>query len=146
PLDLRRGGGKSPAREKTMLRIIAGTALAAFAAFATPTGARDWPNRPVTLVVPYAAGGPVDTIARIMAARLSEILGPQIVIEHGGRAGRQHRTVPAAQRRRRPDRHGPCRQGGTRRLHPSAVGQRGAVAESDLSQAAALRSDRRLCS
>src|SRR5438067_2978487 len=87
PLDLRRCCGKSPAMEKTMLRIIAGTALAAFAAFAGPAAAQDWPNRPVTLVVPYAAGGPVDTIARIMAARLSEILGQQMVIENVGGAG-----------------------------------------------------------
>jgi tripartite-type tricarboxylate transporter receptor subunit TctC len=70
-----------------MLRIIAGTALAAFAAFAGPAAAQDWPNRPVTLVVPYAAGGPVDTIARIVAARLSEILGQQMMIENVGGAG-----------------------------------------------------------
>ena len=48
---------------------------------------QDWPDRPVTLVVPYAAGGPVDTIARIIAARMSEILGQQMVIENVGGAG-----------------------------------------------------------
>ena len=79
-----------------MLRIIAGTALAAFAAFAGPAAAQDWPNRPVTLVVPYAAGGPVDTIARIMAARLSEILGQQMVIENVGGAGGLTGTVRVA--------------------------------------------------
>src|SRR6267378_8476313 len=73
--------------ERPMLRIIAGTALAAFAAFASPAAAQDWPNRPVTLVVPYAAGGPVDTVARIMAARLSEVLGQQVIIENVGGAG-----------------------------------------------------------
>src|SRR6267378_3718726 len=73
--------------ERPMLRIIAGTALAAFAAFTNPAAAQDWPNRPVTLVVPYAAGGPVDTVARIMAARLSEVLGQQVVIENIGGAG-----------------------------------------------------------
>jgi tripartite-type tricarboxylate transporter receptor subunit TctC len=41
----------------------------------------------VTMVVPYAAGGPVDTIGRILAARLSEILGQQVVIENVGGAG-----------------------------------------------------------
>ena len=63
--------------------------LAALAALATPRRARaqDWPTRPVTLVVPYAAGGPVDTIARIVAARMSELLGQQMVIENVGGAG-----------------------------------------------------------
>ena len=49
--------------------------------------AQDWPARPVNLVVPYAAGGPVDTVARIMAARLSEVLGQQVIIENVGGAG-----------------------------------------------------------
>jgi tripartite-type tricarboxylate transporter receptor subunit TctC len=39
------------------------------------------------MVVPYAAGGPVDTIGRILAARLSEILGQQVVVENAGGAG-----------------------------------------------------------
>src|SRR3954453_12253587 len=82
--------------EKTMLKFIAGLALAAFAAFASPVAAEDWPNRPVTLVVPYAAGGPVDTVARIMAARLSEILGQQFVIENVGGAGGLTGTVRVA--------------------------------------------------
>ena len=47
----------------------------------------NYPDRPVTLVVPYAAGGPVDTIARIIAARMSELLGQQMVIENVGGAG-----------------------------------------------------------
>src|SRR5882757_11287675 len=79
-----------------MFRIIATAALAAFAALANPAAAQDWPNRPVTLVVPYAAGGPVDTIARIIAARLSEILGQQMVIENVGGAGGLTGTVRVA--------------------------------------------------
>ena len=39
------------------------------------------------MVVPYAAGGPVDTIGRIMAARLSDLLGQQIIVENIGGAG-----------------------------------------------------------
>ncbi|MFL4983733.1 MAG: Bug family tripartite tricarboxylate transporter substrate binding protein [Xanthobacteraceae bacterium] len=50
-------------------------------------GAQDWPARPVTLVVPFAAGGPVDVGGRIVAQRLSEILGRQIVVENVGGAG-----------------------------------------------------------
>jgi len=49
--------------------------------------AQDWPNRPVTMVVPYAAGGPVDTIGRIIAARLTELLDQQVIIENIGGAG-----------------------------------------------------------
>jgi tripartite-type tricarboxylate transporter receptor subunit TctC len=67
-------------------RIIAATFAVALAL--TGTGlAQDWPARPVTLVVPYAAGGPVDTIGRIMAARLSELLGQQVIVENIGGAG-----------------------------------------------------------
>lgn len=49
--------------------------------------AQEWPVRPVTLVVPYAAGGPVDTVGRIIAARLSEVLNQQVVVENQGGAG-----------------------------------------------------------
>ncbi|HKG01369.1 MAG TPA: tripartite tricarboxylate transporter substrate-binding protein [Xanthobacteraceae bacterium] len=50
-------------------------------------GAQDWPARPVTLVVPFAAGGPIDVGGRILAQRLTEILGRQIVVENVGGAG-----------------------------------------------------------
>src|SRR5256885_15554673 len=96
PFARRRGGAKSPAMERPMLKIIAGVALAAFATLAGPAAAQDWPNRPVTLVVPYAAGGPVDTIARIMAARVSEILRQQMGIENVGGAGGLTRTLRGA--------------------------------------------------
>ncbi len=49
--------------------------------------AQEWPARPVTLVVPFAAGGPVDVGGRILAQRLTEILGKQIVVENVGGAG-----------------------------------------------------------
>src|SRR5687767_13913109 len=49
--------------------------------------AQDWPARPITLVLPYAAGGPVDVVGRIMASRMSELLGRQIVIENIAGAG-----------------------------------------------------------
>jgi len=49
--------------------------------------AQDWPARPVTLVVPFAAGGPVDVGGRILAQRLTELLGRQIVVENVGGAG-----------------------------------------------------------
>jgi tripartite-type tricarboxylate transporter receptor subunit TctC len=63
--------------------------LAAIALLLTPlaASAQDWPARAVTVVVPYAAGGPIDTLARILAARLSEILGQQVVVENIPGAG-----------------------------------------------------------
>src|SRR5258707_9693625 len=61
---------------------------AAVALLLTPlASAQDWPNRPVTMVVPYAAGGPVDTLGCILAVRLSEILGQQVVVENVAGAG-----------------------------------------------------------
>jgi tripartite-type tricarboxylate transporter receptor subunit TctC len=62
-------------------------ALIALCAFVTPAAAQDWPNRPITMVVPFAAGGPVDVSGRIIAPRMSEILGQQVVIENIGGAG-----------------------------------------------------------
>ena len=56
--------------------------------FTTATHAQDWPNRPITLVVPFAAGGGVDVSVRIQAQYISEALGQSIVIENiGGAAG-----------------------------------------------------------
>jgi tripartite-type tricarboxylate transporter receptor subunit TctC len=71
------------------MRRIIGSAAAAIALLLAPlaASAQDWPTRAVTMVVPYAAGGPIDTLARILAARLSEILGQQVVIENIPGAG-----------------------------------------------------------
>jgi tripartite-type tricarboxylate transporter receptor subunit TctC len=69
-----------------MRRTLAGLILAI--AFTSPGAAQqDWPTRPVTVIVPWAAGGPVDTIARIVTQRVSEIIGQQLVIENVGGAG-----------------------------------------------------------
>jgi tripartite-type tricarboxylate transporter receptor subunit TctC len=71
-----------------MFKLIAKiAAAAALFGLAVPAQAQDWPTRPVTLVVPFAAGGPVDTIARIIAVRMSELLGQQLVVENVGGAG-----------------------------------------------------------
>jgi hypothetical protein len=53
---------------------------AVLAMLAPPAAAQEWPGRPVTLVVPYAAGGPNDTIARVLSGRLAEILNGQMLI------------------------------------------------------------------
>ncbi len=52
-----------------------------------PAASQDYPSRPITLIVPYAAGGGNDVMARIVAERMSKSLGQQIVIENKGGAG-----------------------------------------------------------
>jgi tripartite-type tricarboxylate transporter receptor subunit TctC len=73
----------------TMLSIAATVLLALVA----PAAAQDWPNRPITAVVPFAAGGPVDIVGRILASRMSELLGQQIVVENPGGAGGMNGTA-----------------------------------------------------
>jgi tripartite-type tricarboxylate transporter receptor subunit TctC len=47
----------------------------------------DYPSRPIRLIVPYAAGGGADSVARIIAKRVGETIGQPIVIENRGGAG-----------------------------------------------------------
>ena len=70
-----------------MRKIIKSVALTVLIAFAGAAQAQDYPSRPVTLVIPFAAGGPQDSIGRIIAQRMSEVLGQQVVIENVGGAG-----------------------------------------------------------
>src|ERR1700686_2281187 len=58
--------------------------------------AQTWPTRPVTMVVPFAAGSASDTVGRILAARLSEVLGQQVVIENIAGAGGMTGTARVA--------------------------------------------------
>jgi putative tricarboxylic transport membrane protein len=78
------------------------TTTAAAAALIALTGAaaaQDWPTRPMTLIVPFSAGGGVDVSARIQAQRMSELLGQSIIVENvaaaAGMAGGQ-RVAKAA--------------------------------------------------
>lgn len=61
--------------------------VCAFAALPGIASAQNYPNRPITLIVPFAAGGATDSIARILSEPLSQDLGQQIVIETVGGAG-----------------------------------------------------------
>ena len=70
-----------------MLNKVVFAALAGVLPFAGTASAQPYPARAVTMIVPFAAGGPQDTIARLVGARMSEILGQQIVIENIGGAG-----------------------------------------------------------
>ena len=61
--------------------------LAILAAGFTPAGAADYPNRPVRWLIGFAAGGPVDLVARIMSQWLSEHFGQQFVVENRAGSG-----------------------------------------------------------
>jgi tripartite-type tricarboxylate transporter receptor subunit TctC len=63
------------------------TGLAALLVTTLQAAAQTFPSRPMTMVIPFAAGGPQDQIGRVMGQRMSDILGQQIVIENVGGAG-----------------------------------------------------------
>jgi tripartite-type tricarboxylate transporter receptor subunit TctC len=72
---------------------VASLALTAFLAIAGSAVAQIFPTRPITMIVPYAAGGPTDTIARVIGDRMGQSLGQAVVIENvAGAAG----TIAAA--------------------------------------------------
>jgi tripartite-type tricarboxylate transporter receptor subunit TctC len=73
--------------------VLAMIAVAACLAVVRSAAAQSFPTRPVTLIVPYSAGGPTDTIARIVGERMSQSLGQAVVVENiSGAAG----TIAAA--------------------------------------------------
>jgi tripartite-type tricarboxylate transporter receptor subunit TctC len=64
-------------------RIFLGLALFGLA----PLNAQEYPNKVITMVVPFAAGGPTDTVARLIAAPMSKTLKQQVIVENVGGAG-----------------------------------------------------------
>jgi tripartite-type tricarboxylate transporter receptor subunit TctC len=71
----------------TILRSVALALIALLCAVCAGLAADDYPNRAITLIVPYPAGGGVDTMGRIIGQKLSVALGQQVVIENRGGAG-----------------------------------------------------------
>jgi tripartite-type tricarboxylate transporter receptor subunit TctC len=67
-----------------MLRLVL---IALLAVSASPIKAQTWPNRPLTMVVPFATGGPMDAVARILQSALSDALQQQVIVENVGGAG-----------------------------------------------------------
>jgi tripartite-type tricarboxylate transporter receptor subunit TctC len=74
-------------RAQPLLRhaIAIGFVIDAF--FPPSAAAEDWPTRPMTMVVPFAAGGTADPTGRVLAAGLSQALGQQVIVENVGGAG-----------------------------------------------------------
>src|SRR5687767_956367 len=85
-LGVRRHRDAAPGRSVLRWRVMLG-AFASMLLFPANLNAQNWPTRPVTMVVPFAAGGPMDTVGRIMAPRLSELLAQQVIIENIGGGG-----------------------------------------------------------
>jgi tripartite-type tricarboxylate transporter receptor subunit TctC len=71
-----------------MYRIGKSIAAAlALVALATAAAAQDFPNKPITVIVPFAAGGPTDTVARLVAQSMTNYLKQQVIVENAGGAG-----------------------------------------------------------
>ena len=70
-----------------MKRTVYGAVLALLVAFSGAASADTFPSRTLTMVVPFAAGGPTDVLGRIMAQAMGEALGQQIIVENIGGAG-----------------------------------------------------------
>jgi tripartite-type tricarboxylate transporter receptor subunit TctC len=80
-------------------RMLASGGLAAlvgFGAFAAPAQADAYPTRSITMIVPFAAGGPTDVIARIVTGHMAQTLGQTIIIENVVGAGGTTATTRAA--------------------------------------------------
>lgn len=81
-------------------RVIVGIVCSAILVCPLPAAAQDYPNRPITMIVPFPPGGPTDTFGRIMADYMGKTLGQPVIIENVGGAngtigvGRVARALP----------------------------------------------------
>ncbi len=73
-------------RATTVLAAIASAAVAVAAAV-LPASAQSYPSRPITIIVPFAAGGPTDVLARVLGERMRAALGQPVLIENVTGAG-----------------------------------------------------------
>src|SRR4051794_22961210 len=67
--------------------LLALFAFALFGAAISPAAAQIWPERPLTMVIPFPPGGGTDLLGRIVAKGLTDVLGQQVVVENVGGAG-----------------------------------------------------------
>jgi tripartite-type tricarboxylate transporter receptor subunit TctC len=68
------------------MKALAALAAATFA-FAVSAQADDYPSRSMTMIIPFAAGGPTDIVGRIMSAKMGELLGQTFIVENKSGAG-----------------------------------------------------------
>src|SRR5256885_10208218 len=80
----------------TLSRALAAVVALGFAAGPVAAQTDDYPRRPITLIVPFAAGGPTDVISRIISDHMSRTLGQSIVIENMLGAGGTTASTRAA--------------------------------------------------
>jgi tripartite-type tricarboxylate transporter receptor subunit TctC len=69
-----------------MMRILAALAAMVLASIC-PAKAQDFPTRAMTMIIPFAAGGPTDILGRLVAGRMSELLGQTVIVENVNGAG-----------------------------------------------------------
>ncbi len=92
-------GGAATLRRRALLTLLAAPALATAPARAQPA----WPTQSISLVIPFAPGGPTDAVARLMAESLGRDLGQNVVVENAAGGGGTIGALRVAQAR--PDGH-----------------------------------------
>lgn len=98
-----------------------GAAVLLFFAAAGACGAQDYPNRPLRLLTPYGAGGSYDGLARVMAEKLTEQLGQQVIVDN--RPGAAGRIGMALGTKLAPDGYNLLMIGNTQTIAPSVYGK-----------------------
>src|SRR5215469_6573188 len=95
-LSLYSAGREEDRMTRTFVALRTAAAILALCCAQVLSASAHYPTRPITLIVPYPAGGGVDVMGRLIGAKLSIALGQQVVIENRGGAGGMIGTRDAA--------------------------------------------------
>src|ERR1051325_1046076 len=79
-----------------MRKLMFGAALA-LASLTGVASAQEFPSHPITMIIPFAAGGPTDVLGRVIAARMGETLKQNVIVENVGGAGGMTGSARVAQ-------------------------------------------------